>query len=428
MSSEIEHAETYQLMVKFVTKEKKYSVPDFPYSIQVNSSIETLNALIKSILKDDFKSDEFQSNLETIEFDFYVNGNYLQSTLGELINSNGDIKIESVIEIEYTERNPPPEPVDTVTVDDWVSSIRGFNNYILIGCYDNTVQLWNTDGKPLNSFSGHTGSVKAVCWSQPQDHKSELCFLSASHDQSIIVWNLNKDKNVIIKTHKCVGHTESVECIDVNMENNKFVSGSWDKMLKLWELSEETEIVGESQNKKKKSDANIHLKTPIITLSGHNENISTCCWMDDKTVSTGSWDHSIKIWDVYVGQETRTLKNSSKIFLTIDYSNKNKLIAAGLNDSTVRIYDPRSDEGNLVKISLTSHTGWCSSVFWSKSDENLLVTGSYDNSAKLWDIRNTKSSLYDLLGHEDKVLCVDWSLKNLILTGSADNTFKMYKT
>ena len=33
-----------------------------------------------------------------------------------------------------------------------------------------------------------------------------------------------------------------------------------------------------------------------------------------------------------------------------------------------------------------------------------------------------------MLGHEDKVLCVDWSIKDMILTGSSDNTFKMYKT
>lgn len=128
-------------------------------------------------------------------------------------------------------------------------------------------------------------------------------------------------------------------------------------------------------------------KTPIITLSGHSENISSCRWLDDKTVCTGSWDHSIKLWDVFVGQETRTLKSSSKIFLSLDYSPVNKLIAAGLNDSIVRIYDPNSNEGAIVKISLSSHTGWCSSVFWSRSNENLLVSGSYDTNAKLWDIR-----------------------------------------
>ena len=34
--------------------------------------------------------------------------------------------------------------------------------------------------------------------------------------------------------------------------------------------------------------------------------------------------------------------------------------------------------------------------------------------------------VFDMVGHEDKVLCVDWSSKNLILTGSADNTFKLF--
>lgn len=33
-----------------------------------------------------------------------------------------------------------------------------------------------------------------------------------------------------------------------------------------------------------------------------------------------------------------------------------------------------------------------------------------------------------MVGHEDKILCVDWSIKNMILTGSADNTFKIYAT
>ncbi len=33
-----------------------------------------------------------------------------------------------------------------------------------------------------------------------------------------------------------------------------------------------------------------------------------------------------------------------------------------------------------------------------------------------------------MVGHEEKVMCVDWSMSNLILTGSSDNTFKMYRT
>lgn len=109
--------------------------------------------------------------------------------------------------------------------------------------------------------------------------------------------------------------------------------------------------------------------------------------MDDKTACTGSWDHSIRVWDMFSGQETRCLKSSNKIFLAVDYSPFKNLIAAGLNDNHIRLYDPRSNEGNIVKMTLTSHTGWCSSIFWSRTSENMMVSGSYDNLAKLWDIR-----------------------------------------
>ena len=35
-------------------------------------------------------------------------------------------------------------------------------------------------------------------------------------------------------------------------------------------------------------------------------------------------------------------------------------------------------------------------------------------------------AVFEMVGHEDKVLCVDWSIKDLILTGSADNSFKLF--
>ncbi|CAF1028187.1 unnamed protein product [Brachionus calyciflorus] len=406
-----------QLMVKFFTKNKKYSIADNPYSISSSSTSQNLNALLIGILKSD--DNDLETDFSTIDFDFYINGNYLLTTLDDLIQTLPDIKIESIIEIEYTERNPAPEPIDSVILDDWVSSIKGLNDLILIGCYDTSVQIWNKTGELIVSLPGHTGPVKSVAWI------NESKILSSSHDQSILVWNLSK--NVLTKSVKCVGHTESVECIDINDDKSKFISTSWDKMIKLWNLNEEDELEESVITKKKKSDVPSRVKTPIITLSGHSENVSSCKWMDDKTACTASWDHSIRLWDLFTGQETKMLKSSNKIFLSIDYSKLNGLISSGSNDSLVRIYDPRSNEGNLVKISLSSHSAWVSSVAWSKSNQNQLVTGSYDNTAKLWDIRNPKSSMYDMLGHEDKVLCVDWSMDNLILSGSADNTFKMYQ-
>lgn len=199
-------------------------------------------------------------------------------------------------------------------------------------------------------------------------------------------------------------------------------------MLKLWSLSKDGLPEEDKSNKKSKSETKTTNKTPLITLSGHAENISACKWMSETRVCTASWDHTIKVWDVHAAQETNTLASQNKIFLAIDYSQLNNLIVAGLNDRHVRLYDPRSNEGSFVKGIFTSHTGWCTSVAWSKKNANLFVSGSYDNVAKLWDVRSPKAPLYDLTGHEDKVLCVDWSIDEFILTGSADNSLKIFRS
>lgn len=70
---------------------KRYSVPDYPYSILASSNVDSLNSLIKNILKED-TSKTNDEDLDSIEFDFYVNGNFLQGTLHELIKSVEEIK------------------------------------------------------------------------------------------------------------------------------------------------------------------------------------------------------------------------------------------------------------------------------------------------------------------------------------------------
>ena len=38
-----------------------------------------------------------------------------------------------------------------------------------------------------------------------------------------------------------------------------------------------------------------------------------------------------------------------------------------------------------------------------------------------------KACLYDLTGHEYKILCCDWSRPDLMLSGGADNTLRIFK-
>jgi len=83
-------------------------------------------------------------------------------------------------------------------------------------------------------------------------------------------------------------------------------------------------------------------------------------------------------------------------------------------------------EGYVHRSTYSSHSQWVPSVMWSRTNEHLFVSGSYDSLVKLWDTRSLKAPLYDLQGHDDRVLCVDWSQQDLILSGGADNSLKMF--
>lgn len=88
------------------------------------------------------------------------------------------------------------------------------------------------------------------------------------------------------------------------------------------------------------------LQTPLHTLKGHKEDISSVVWTANDTVCTASMDHTIKLWDAELcGIRSEIVGNKS--FFHADHSPLNKLLITASADRHVRLYDPRS-QGNAV--------------------------------------------------------------------------------
>lgn len=80
-----------------------------------------------------------------------------------------------------------------------------------------------------------------------------------------------------------------------------------------------------------------------------------------------------------------------------------------------------------TNIKLKEHTKWISCVKTIIIDDinEKIVSGSYDNTIKIWDSKNGKCDA-TLIGHSKGVTCVANSSNNKIVSGSYDNTLKIW--
>ncbi|XP_015524118.2 ribosome biogenesis protein WDR12 homolog [Neodiprion pinetum] len=407
-----------QIQIRFTTKQEQYAVPDYPLSVPSTVFTDQLNTILNELLR------ESADSTATVEFDFLVCNEFLRTSLAEHINERG-VTTEEVVSVEYVERHPPPEPQDCLIHDDWVSAVAVRENWILTGCYDNTVHIWNTKGKHHLTIPGHTSPIKAVAWITLDNERAT--FVSASQDQTAILWDWNIRSNSIECVQICRGHERGLEDIAVNHNATLIATGSWDTMLKIWSTSvDDRNNDGESASKKLKTDHG-KVRTPEITMKGHKEAISGVVWSDKSEIVTSSWDHTLKIWDTELGGIKHEIPGN-KSFFDVAYSPLANALLTASADRHIRLYDPRSSEGSVVKGTFTSHTQWVQSVFWSTTDQYLFLSGAYDNQVKLWDTRSPKAPLFDLSGHDDKVLCCNWSNPKFMVSGGADNTVRIFKS
>jgi len=227
-----------------------YAVPDVPYAIDGTVTTAELNTFVNALLRQKDGSSE-------TDFDFLVFDEYLRGRLCDHLREKA-ISFEDAIEIEYVERFPAPEPQDCLLHDDWVSAVKASGKWILSGCYDNTLNLWTNKGKHILTIPGHTAPIKAVDWISLDEETGR--FVSTSQDQTAMLWQWSVASNSVECVSVCKGHERGVDSVSVSPDGQRFATGSWDTMLKVW--SAEVDDAAEGTSKRMKESGvrvGIHL-------------------------------------------------------------------------------------------------------------------------------------------------------------------------
>lgn len=151
-------------------------------------------------------------------------------------------------------------------------------------------------------------------------------------------------------------------------------------------------------------------------FKGHKDGILTLKY-DHKYLFTGSYDTTIKMWDINTGEVIKTLESHSKGVKALVFDEQ-KLIT-GSFDHTIKVWN--------------YHTGQCISTYRGHTDSVLsvdfykkyIVSGSADKTIKIWNVETR--TCYALRGHLDSVNSVQIHPKSLtVFSGSDDTTIRMW--
>ena len=198
-------------------------------------------------------------------------------------------------------------------------------------------------------------------------------------------------------------HTAGVNSVAFSLvDATLLATGSWDRTIKLWDVVTQQDIA---------------------TLEGHMSGVNSVVFSSDGvTLATGSWDGTVKLWDVTTQQDIATLEGHMSGVNSVAFSSDEVTLATGSHDGTVKLWDVETERD----IATFRHTSGVHSVSFS-SDGAILATGSWDRTVKLWDVA-TRQNIATFEEHTAEVNSVVFSPVDatLLATGSSDRTVKLW--
>ncbi len=317
---------------------------------------------------------------------------------------------------------------------------------LITGSYDRTARVWNLEtGTEVQCLSGHTRAIRALQF-------DEAKLITGSMDHTMRVWNW--------RTGQCLkvleGHTEGVVCL--RFDSNVLASGSVDTTVKVWNFrtGECFTLRGHCDwvNAVQLWDSSGSSASCDTSLAAF-ENASSFCSGSAPHIDPGkmlfsaSDDGTIRLWDLCARSCVRQFKGhvgqvqSLKLLMVDEECASSTAGSDGESDREVSTEpqdlqhletDPDASPPSALRavspcprptLSTSSipTLSRLSTQEQTSRQKPVLISGSLDNTIKIWDI-DTGKVQRTLFGHIEGVWAVA-SDKLRLVSGSHDRTIKV---
>jgi WD40 repeat protein/tRNA A-37 threonylcarbamoyl transferase component Bud32 len=266
----------------------------------------------------------------------------------------------------------------------------------VFGGHQDAIRLWNLQtGMPFGKPLSHRGSIRAVALS-PDGSR----VVTGSADGTARLWNAQTGEP-IGKPMEIDAEAAEVWAVCFSWDGDVVATGSTDGTARLWDGH-----TGEAKGKPLRHDARV---------------LSVAISPDGSAVLSGGFDGKIHVWNAQTQQPLRDPLEIGKPVYAIVYSPDGSkiLIASG---TEARLWNPDIWQ---PEVEIIRHKDEVYTAAFSP-DGRALLTGSFDNTARLWDLA-TGHQVGQSLEHGGIVMAVAFTPNGRVaVTGSADGTSRTW--
>lgn len=251
------------------------------------------------------------------------------------------------------------------------------------------------------TLKGHLNKVNSVHYSGDSRH----C-VTGSLDGKLIIWDTWSGNKVQIIPLRSAW----VMSVAFSPSGNFVACGGMDNMCTVYDVNNR--------------DATGAAKM-VRELAGYEGFLSSCRFLDDTHILTGSGDMKICIWDLEVGRRNMEFDAHAGDVVSISLSPDMKSYVTGSVDKTCKLWDVREDK---AKQTFFGHEADVNSVCFHNSGF-AFATASEDKTARLFDIRSDQQlGHYTPPGASGFTSCGLSLSGRYLLAGSDDNSIHSWDT
>ena len=240
---------------------------------------------------------------------------------------------------------------------------------IVTASRDRTAIIWpSAGGKPIMKLTGHRSSIYDVAW-----HPSEDVIATSSSDNTIIIWNAETGETIRTLT----GHADNVNAIDFSPDGEMLASASRDGNVRLWNWRTGG-------------------RTSTLSIGGPGNDVK---FSNNGAMFAAAADNGrIRLWQTNPRKRLATFDHGAEKAFAVAFANEDKTLATSGIDPIVRLW--RVSDQSLIR-ELEGHRDGSRGLD-SSNDGTIIVSGSRDNTARVWNAVSGEQPV--TMGHIDSAI------------------------